>query len=35
MCDFDYEVFAGFLTGPCGHEVPDIYANPQDRIVIL
>jgi len=35
MCDFDYEIFAGFLTGPCDHEVPDIYENPQDRIVIL
>lgn len=35
MCDFDYEIFAGFLVGPCDHEVPDIYESPQNRIVIL
>jgi len=35
ICDFDYEIFAGFLTGPCNHEVPDVYESPQDRIAIL
>ena len=34
-CDFDYEAFTGFLTGPRDHEVPDIYENPQGRITII
>ena len=35
MCDFDYEVFTGYLAGPCDHEVPEKYAEPQGRITII
>jgi len=35
MCDFDYEVFTGYLAGPCNHEVPETYAEPQGRITII
>ena len=35
MCDFDYEVFTGYLAGPCDHEVPETYAEPQGRITII
>ncbi len=34
-CDFDYEMLTGFLIGPCDHEVPADYKDPQGRITII
>lgn len=35
VCDFDYEALSGYLVVACDHEVPDTYAEPQDRIRII
>lgn len=34
-CDFDYEAISGYLVGPCDHEIPARYEQPQGYITII